>query len=99
MNTKLTYPASALYLRGDPYETSDAVFGVKDTLLIDLGKVDKQTAEKYEVKEDSALLTYDFVLVSDQDSYDLRAQRSKEALEKLGRKVKIVEGLPVPDVD
>ena len=26
---------TALYIRGDPYETSDAVFGVKETLLVD----------------------------------------------------------------
>ena len=68
-------------------------------MIIDLGKVDKQTAEKYGVEEGSALMTYDFVLVSDKESADLRAQKSKQALEKLGRKVKIVEGLPVPDVD
>lgn len=90
---------SALYLRDDPYEKSDAVFGVKESLVVELGKVDKATADKYGVKEGSALLTYDFVLVSDKESFDLRSQRSKEALEKLGRKVKIVEGLPVPDVD
>jgi hypothetical protein len=89
----------ALYLRNDPYESSDAVFGVKETLIVDLGKVDKETAEKYGVKEGSKLLTYDFVLVSEEESSNLRAQRSKEALEKLGRRVKIVEGLPVPDVD
>ena len=88
-----------MYLRNDPYETSDAVFGVKDSLIVDLGKVDKQTAENYGVEEGTAMLTYDFVLVSDKESYDLRAQKSKQALEKLGRKVKIVEGLPVPDVD
>ena len=75
------------------------MFGVKESLIVDLGKVDKQTAEKYRVKEGTALMTYDFVLVSEKESFDLRAQRSKDALEKLGRKVKIVEGLPVPDVD
>ncbi len=91
--------ARALYLKNDPYEKSDAVFGVKESLIADLGKVDKQTAEKYGSKEGSALLTYDFVLVSEKESFDLRAKNSKDALEKLGRKVKIVEGLPVPDVD
>jgi hypothetical protein len=75
------------------------VFGVKDSLIVELGKVDKATAEKYGVKEGQALLTYDFVLVSEEESFNLRSERSKEALEKLGRKVKIVEGLPVPDVD
>lgn len=72
---------------------------MKDTLIVDLGKVDKQTAEKYGVEEGTALMTYDFVLVSDKESSDLRSQRSQQALEKLGKKVKIVEGLPVPDVD
>ena len=68
-------------------------------MIVELGKVDKQMAEKYGVKEGQALMTYDFVLVSEQESFDLRAKKSKDALEKLGRKVKIVEGLPVPDVD
>lgn len=89
----------ALYLKNDPYESSDAVFGVKNSLIVELGKVDKATADKYGVKEGSALMTYDFVLVSDKDSFDLRAQNSAKALEKLGRRVKIVKGLPVPELD
>lgn len=75
------------------------MFGVKNSLIVELGKVDKATAEKYGVNEGIALMTYDFVLVTDKESADLRARNSKAALEKLGRKVKIVEGLPVPDVD
>ncbi|EXJ83652.1 hypothetical protein A1O1_07276 [Capronia coronata CBS 617.96] len=90
---------TALYLRGDPYETSDAVFGVKNSLIVELGKVDKATAEKYGVDEGIALLTHDFVLVTDEESKRLREENSRKALAKLGKKVKIVEGLPVPDVD
>jgi protocatechuate 3,4-dioxygenase beta subunit len=90
---------TALYLRGDPYETSDAVFGVKESLIVDLGTVSKEQAEKYGVKEGSKLLTYDFVLVSDEESKALRERNSKDALAKLGRKVKLIDGLPVPDVD
>ncbi|KAJ9630146.1 hypothetical protein H2204_008651 [Knufia peltigerae] len=90
---------TALYLRNDPYENSDAVFGVKTPLVVDLGKVDKATAEKYGVQEGTALMTYDFVLVSEKESAELRAENSRKALEKLGRRVKIVQGLPVPDVD
>ncbi|KIX07743.1 uncharacterized protein Z518_02397 [Rhinocladiella mackenziei CBS 650.93] len=90
---------TALYLKNDPYETSDAVFGVKKTLVVELGKVDKATADKYGVKEGTALLTYDFVLVSDQQSRQLREENSRNALEKLGRRVQIVAGLPVPEVD
>ncbi|KAF7717156.1 Intradiol ring-cleavage dioxygenase [Penicillium ucsense] len=90
---------TALYLRNDPYETSDAVFGVKDSLTVDLGKVGPEYAQKYNVPDGQALLTYDFVLVSDEETKELRARNSIIALDKLGRKVKIVNGLPVPDLD
>ncbi|KAJ5247374.1 catechol dioxygenase [Penicillium chermesinum] len=90
---------TALYLRGDPYETSDAVFGVKNSLVVDIGKAGPEYAQKYGVPEDHALLTYDFVLVPDEETASLRAHNSKVALDKLGRKVKIVNGLPIPDLD
>ncbi|KAJ5711237.1 hypothetical protein N7488_005393 [Penicillium malachiteum] len=90
---------TALYLRGDPYETSDAVFGVKDSLTVDIGKAGPEIAKKYNVPEGHALLTYDFVLVSDAETFELRSENSKIALDKLGRKVKIINGLPVPDLD
>ncbi len=90
---------SALYLKNDPYENSDAVFGVKTPLIVELGKVDKATAEKYGVPEGIALMTYDFVLVTEKESAQLREENSRKALEKLGRRVKIVDGLPVPEVD
>ena len=90
---------SALYLRDDPYETSDAVFGVKDSLTVDIGKASPEIAQKYNVPEGHALLTYDFVLVSEADTAELRAKNSQIALDKLGRKVKIISGLPVPDLD
>ena len=89
----------ALYLKNDPYESSDAVFGVKNSLIVELGKVDKATADKYGVKEGSALMTYDFVLVTEKNSFDLRCENSAKALERLGRRVKIVKGLPVPELD
>lgn len=90
---------SALYLRGDPYETSDAVFGVKESLLVDLGTVTAEQAKKYSVKEGGKLLTYDFVLVSDEESKKLRQSEAMAAMEKLGRRMKLYDGLPVPDLD
>lgn len=90
---------SALYLRGDPYETSDAVFGVKESLLVDLGTVTAEQAKKYGVKEGGKLLTYDFVLVSDEESKKLRQSEAMAAMEKLGRRMKLYDGLPVPDLD
>ncbi|KAF2660496.1 aromatic compound dioxygenase [Lophiostoma macrostomum CBS 122681] len=91
---------TALYLRGDPYETSDAVFGVKESLIIDLNTVTPEQAKKYDVKEGTKLLTYDFVLVTDEETRKLRDQKAAEAMKALGREnMKILEGLPVPDVD
>lgn len=90
---------SALYLRGDPYEKSDAVFGVKKSLVIDLEKVDKKTAEEYKVPEGSWLLKQDFILVTEKESLELRDRLATEALEKLGLNLKLVDHLPVPELD
>jgi protocatechuate 3,4-dioxygenase beta subunit len=74
---------TALYPRGDPYESSDPVFGVKDLLIVDLGYVDEVLAEKYGVPVGMKLLTYDFVLASDEEAARLRKQRRSEAAAKL----------------
>ena len=75
------------------------MFGVKQSLLIDLGTVDAETAAKYEVNEGGKLITYDFVLVSEEESRKLREKKAMEAMEKLGRRMKLYKGLPVPEVD
>ena len=75
------------------------MFGVKDSLLVDFDKVDEATAKKYNVKPGSLLLKHDFVLITEKEASDLRNEQSKKALEALGRKVKLLDGLPVPDVD
>jgi hypothetical protein len=93
------YIRRSLYLRNDPYETSDAVFGVKETLLVSLGAVSAEQSKKYDIKEESKLITYDFVLVTDEEARKLREEEAMKAMEKLGRRMKLYKGLPVPDVD
>lgn len=90
---------TALYLRHDPYETSDAVFGVKESLIIELSTVNAEQAKQYGVKEGDKLITYDFVLVSDSEATKLREENAMKAMEALGRRMKLYNGLPVPDVD
>ncbi|KAI1080520.1 dioxygenase [Whalleya microplaca] len=90
---------TALYIRGDPYETSDAVFGVKQSLIVDLDKVDKVKAEKYGVTEGSWLLEHEFVLVTQEDTEKLRDKNAVEALAKLGLQMKLVDHLPIPELD
>ena len=88
-----------MYLRNDPYETSDAVFGVKETLVVELGTVDAEQAKKYDVEEGGKLMTYDFVFVSDDEARKLREENAMKAMEGLGRRMKLYNGLPVPDLD
>jgi hypothetical protein len=91
---------SALYLKDDPYETTDAVFGVKDSLVVDVKKVeDAGQAKNYGVEVGTALLVYDFVLVTEQAARELRRSKAEEAMAGYGGKFKFVDDLPVPDVD
>lgn len=90
----------ALYLRNDPYETSDAVFGVKDSLLVDLQTLtDEKIATEYDVKLGIKFIRYDFVLVSDAEAQQLREEKAMEAMAAQGRTMRLLNGLPVPDVD
>ncbi|KAH7336190.1 Intradiol ring-cleavage dioxygenase [Rhexocercosporidium sp. MPI-PUGE-AT-0058] len=90
---------TALYIRGDPYETSDAVFGVKQSLIVDFSPADAEAAKEYGVKEGSKMLKHDFVLVDEKETERLRDENALKALKALGRKVKLLNHLPVPDVD
>ncbi|KAK0385349.1 hypothetical protein NLU13_7825 [Sarocladium strictum] len=71
---------TALYRRGDPYEKTDAVFGVKESLIVDITKVsDPAMAEKYGVSPDCALMQYDFVMVGKEEATQLRVDKASEA--------------------
>jgi hypothetical protein len=61
--------------------------------------VSAEQAKEYDVNEGCKLITYNFVLVSDDESRKLREEKAMEAMEKLGRRMKLYKGLPVPDVD
>jgi hypothetical protein len=89
---------SALYLRGDPFETSDAVFGVKESLIIDLARVGDTDglAEKYNVSPDTKLLRYDFVLITEEEARQAREQAAQQVADRQGGKLKVVDGLLVP---
>ncbi|KAL7272660.1 hypothetical protein RUND412_004532 [Rhizina undulata] len=91
---------TALYIRDDPYETSDAVFGVKSSLVIDVNKVQNpEIAKKYGVDVNDWEISYDFVLVTDKEGKDLKLKKALEALAAMGSHAKLVDGLPVADLD
>ena len=62
------------------------MFGVKESLLVDLEPADDATAKQYEVNPGTLVLKYDFVLVSDKEANDLRDEKSTKALAALGRR-------------
>ncbi|KAL4966404.1 intradiol ring-cleavage dioxygenase [Aspergillus stella-maris] len=91
---------TALYPRGDPYETSDPVFGVKESLVVDLSEVtDESMAAKYGVKIGTKLLKHEFVLLTEKQARELRRKNAVEAMERQGRRVNFVDDLPVPKDD
>ncbi|KAH0497194.1 hypothetical protein TgHK011_004522 [Trichoderma gracile] len=90
---------TTLFIRGDKYETSDVVFGVKQSLVVDLDRVDKETAVEYGVPEGTLLLRHTFVLASARETEELRDKNAMEAMGRLGLKTKLVDHLPVPDLD
>ena len=86
-------------MHGDPYETSDPVFGVQESLLTNYQAADEAVAKKYDVKPGSKVMKYDFILASEKEVSDERNKRAEQALAELGHKTKWLNGLPVPDVD
>ena len=68
--------------------------------MVELRKVeDGEQAEKYGVEVGTALLVYDFVLMTEQAARELRRSKAEEAMAGYGGKFKFVDELPVPDVD
>lgn len=66
---------------------------------MDIERADGDAAKTYGVKEGTWLLRHDFVLVTAKEAAELRDRNAMEAFEKLGLKMKLVDHLPVPDVD
>lgn len=91
---------TSLFVRGDPYESSDAVYGVKSSLIVDMTKIaDEAVAEKFNLSVHDWEMQYDFVMVSEVEAIELKLKNAHEALRKLGSTVELVNGLPVADVD
>jgi protocatechuate 3,4-dioxygenase beta subunit len=92
---------TALYITPDEYMTSDAVFGVKDSLIVELTPATEAQADTYGVMEGSPILERTFVLVTEKETESLRDENALKAMSILfpGQKVKLLDHLPVPDLD
>lgn len=56
-------------------------------------------AEKYGFKEGAKAIVHDFVLVDEKETEKLRDENALKAMKALGRRVKLLNHLPVPDLD
>lgn len=91
---------TALYHRGDPFENSDAVFGVKTPLLFDLVECGDKKAEKYGMQKTDWYLNQNFVIVTNEQARECRINKSKEFLANLPKNYEYNEdGLPIAPVD
>lgn len=75
---------------------------MKASLVVDIKTVSMAQAREYRVPEGTKLLEWDFILVSDKETRQLRDELADEAMKKMGEelgRMKIIDGLPVPDVD
>lgn len=75
------------------------MFGVKQSLIVDFEPATAEIVKKYSVPEGSKVLKHDFVLVSEKETEELRDRNALKALKDLGMKVKLLDHLPVPDLD
>ncbi|OAQ99979.1 hypothetical protein LLEC1_04463 [Akanthomyces lecanii] len=83
---------SAVYVRGDLYEKTDAVFGVEQSLIVDL-------ESQYGVEAGSTVLRQGLVLASEKDTAEPRGKNAIKALNDLGLPRKLLDHLPLPDLD
>lgn len=92
---------TALYHRGDPYEYSDAVFGVKSPLLFDLAKLGPERAKKYNMKEDDWYLRWHFKIITNAQAKACLIEKTQADLSKIGKGKYVLneDGLPIADLD
>ncbi|CEL53056.1 hypothetical protein RSOLAG1IB_06124 [Rhizoctonia solani AG-1 IB] len=77
---------TTVFPRGDPFLTSDAVFGAKKSLIVDLKDVDDEAlARKRGFKQGSKFkeLEFDFVLVKKEDADAARKARAEASAAKI----------------
>lgn len=88
---------TALYHKGDPYETSDAVFGVKSPLLFSLDKLGEEKAKKYGMDAGDWYLKWHFKIITDAEAKEALVKKTKEDLAKIGKGKFTInsDGLPV----
>ena len=75
------------------------MFGVKESLIVSLKTVSdiEGLAAKYNVAPSTKLMSYDFVLLTDEESRELRDVKAREAMAKQdATNLRVVDGILLP---
>ncbi|RLV93038.1 Catabolic 3-dehydroquinase [Spathaspora sp. JA1] len=84
--------------KGDPYQDSDAVFGVKSQLLFELEKLGPR-ANEYGMDGEDWLLCWDFRIISGEQGHALRVQNNRSAIKGVDGVMLNEDGLPIASLD
>lgn len=69
---------------------------MKSSLIASLGEVsDEATAKKYNVQMGTKTMTWDFVMMSDEDAATLRKEIAIDTMKSQGGKLTFFNGMPV----
>lgn len=92
---------TALYHKGDPYEFSDAVFGVKTPLLFSLDKLGEAKAKQYGMNADDWYLKWHFKIILERQAKEIFQQQTRTDLKKIGKGNYVIneDGLPIAALD
>lgn len=91
---------TALYMKGDRYENSDAVFGSKKDLIVEPKRIeDPDFAKQSGLKVGDWYINFDVVLMSKEEGIALFDKQSREALKEMNIDVAIRDGLPIAELD
>ena len=95
----------ALYIATDPYLLSDAVFGVKDSLIVSMKDASEVLSPAeikfYSIEPEMQVLKHNFVLVTRKETEYLRNKNAIKEMDNVfpGKKIRFLDSLPVPDLD
>lgn len=91
---------TALYHKGDPFESSDAVFGVKKPLLFELVEIGEKKAKQFDMKPTDWFLEWDFTIVTESEAQKFRVEKTRNFLKEFDPTIEINDdGLPIAPLD
>ncbi|KAK5998921.1 Catechol 1,2-dioxygenase-like protein [Cladobotryum mycophilum] len=78
---------TSLFVKNNRYVGTDFAISVKESLLVDVVKIDEETIKKYGSHTGADLIKYTFVLATEDEVNELKAQQREKKKKVKGKKV------------